>query len=43
MTNISRNKRNEMINYLESLKKIHNDDVHLKALNEIENALTEKK
>lgn len=32
-----------MLKFLETLKKEHNDDKSLKALNEIENALTEKK
>lgn len=43
MSNLSQKKRKEMLAYLSELKKMHNDDASIRALNEIETALTEKK
>lgn len=43
MTNLTKLKRDKMINFLEELKETHTDDESLRAFNEIENALTEKK
>lgn len=43
MSNLSSLKRQEMLNYIEQLKKIHKDDDSIVALNNIANALTEKK
>ena len=43
MTNLTKLKRDEMINFLEELKQTHTDDESIRAFNEIENALTEKK
>ena len=43
MTNITKIKRDRMINFLEELKSAHTDDEAIRAFNEIENALTEKK
>lgn len=43
MANISKQKRDKMIGFLEHLKSQHSDDESLKALNEIESALLEKK
>ncbi len=43
MANLSKERRDRMLNKLEELKKIHNDDVSIASLNEIENALREKK
>lgn len=43
MANISKQKRDKMIGFLEYLKSQHSDDESLKALNEIESALLEKK
>ena len=43
MTNLTKIKRDEMINFLEELKSTHTDDESIRAFNEIENALTEKK
>lgn len=42
-TNVTKQKRDEMIEFLEELKKKHSDDSSIRAFNEIENALTEKK
>lgn len=42
-TNITKLKRDEMIAFLEELKKTHSDDSSIRAFNEIENTLTEKK
>lgn len=42
-TNITKLKRDEMIKFLEELKSRHFDDESIRAFNEIENALTEKK
>lgn len=42
-TNLTKIKRDEMIKFLEELKQSHNDDESIRAFNEIENALTEKK
>lgn len=42
-TNITKIKRDEMIKFLEELKSTHTDDSSIRAFNEIENALTEKK
>lgn len=43
MANISKKNRDKMISFLEELKKTHNDDFSIKAFNEIENTLNEKK
>lgn len=43
MANLTKIKRNKMLKFLEELKKTHNDDSSIRAFNEIENALTEKK
>jgi adenine-specific DNA-methyltransferase len=42
MANITKQKRDQMIAFLEKLKKEHSDDVSVRAFNEIENHLTEK-
>lgn len=42
MSNISQKKRAAMLAYLAELKQVHNDDESIRALNEIEAALTEK-
>lgn len=43
MANLSKNKREKMLDYLEKLKEINNDDENIRAITEIENALNEKK
>ena len=43
MSNLSQEKRREMLDYIAKLKQIHQDDESIIALKEIENALTEKK
>lgn len=43
LMNITKKKRDEMIKFLEELKQTHNDDSSIRAFNEIENSLTEKK
>lgn len=43
MTNLTKLRRDEMINFLKELKQAHNDDESIRAFNKIENALTEKK
>ena len=43
MANLSKERRDRMIAKLEELKQEHNDDASIAALNEIENALREKK
>ena len=43
MANLTKLKRDEMIKFLEELKKTHSDDESIRAFNEIENTLTEKK
>ena len=43
MVNLTKIKRDEMIAFLEELKSSHADDESIRAFNEIENALTEKK
>ena len=43
MANLSKERRERMISKLEELKQQHNDDASIAALNEIENALREKK
>ena len=43
MANISKQKRDRMLAFLEELKKTHSDDVSIRAFNEIENHLREKK
>ena len=43
MANLSQIKREQMISFLEELKKQHNDDESIKAFNQIEKELTEKK
>lgn len=43
MANISKQKRDKMLAFLEELKKTHNDDASIRAFNEIENQLQDKK
>lgn len=43
MSNLSQKRRQEMLDYINQLKEIHNDDESIIALNKIENSLTEKK
>lgn len=43
MANITKQKRDQMLEFLEQLKKEHSDDESVRAFNEIENHLTEKK
>lgn len=43
MANLSKIRREKMLGYLEKLKAINNDDEHIRAITEIENALNEKK
>ena len=43
MANITKQKRDEMLAFLEQLKADHNDDDSIRAFNEIQNHLTEKK
>ena len=43
MANLSKMKRDNMIAFLEQLKKEHSDDASIRAFNEIENHLREKK
>ena len=43
MANITKQKRDEMLAFLEKLKADHNDDESIRAFNEIQNHLTEKK
>ncbi len=43
MANISKLKRDKMLAFLEELKRTHNDDESIRAFNEIENSLCEKK
>ena len=43
MENLSKKRRNEMIAFLEMLKKKHSDDDSLIAINRIEKELTSKK
>ena len=43
MANLSKIKREKMLEYLEKLKEINNDDENIRAITEIENALNEKK
>lgn len=43
MANISKIRRDKMIAFLEGLKKTHSDDESIRAFNEIENSLIEKK
>lgn len=43
MANITKQKRDEMLAFLEQLKADHNDDASIRAFNEIQNHLTEKK
>ena len=43
IANLSQVKRQEMLNYIAELKEIHSDDESIRALNEIEIALTVKK
>ena len=43
MANLSKIKREKMLEYLENLKELKNDDEHIRAITEIENALNEKK
>ena len=42
MVNLSKVKRQKMIEYLEMLKRIHNDDENIRAITEIETVLNEK-
>ena len=41
--NLSKKKRDRMVSFLEGLKKTHTDDASIRAFNEIENHLREKK
>lgn len=43
MSNLSQEKRKEMLEYINKLKEIHKDDESIIALEKIETALTEKK
>ena len=43
MANLSKIKRDEMIAFLDELKKTHSDDASIRAFNMIENHLREKK
>ena len=43
MANLSKIKREKMLEYLKKLKAINNDDENIRAITEIENALNEKK
>jgi adenine-specific DNA-methyltransferase len=43
LTNLSKIKRERMLAYLEQLKALNDDEEHIRAITEIENALTEKK
>lgn len=43
MANVTKLKRDEMLAYIKQLKQLHTDDESIKALNEIENHLTDKK
>jgi len=43
MANLTKQKRDEMLAFLEQLKTEHNDEASIRAFNEIENHLTEKK
>ena len=43
MANLSKIRRDQMIGFLEELKQQHNDDVSIRAFNEIENHLRDKK
>ena len=43
MANLSKMRREKMLEYLEKLKAINKDDDHIRAITEIENALNEKK
>lgn len=43
MANLSKIRREKMLNYLEKLKELNNDDENIRAITEIENALNEKK
>ena len=43
MANITKQKREQMIAFLKGLKAVHNDDASVRAFNEIENHLKDKK
>ena len=43
MTNLTKQKRDQMIAFLEELKKEHSDDTSVRAFNEIVNHLNDKK
>ena len=43
MANLSKIKREKMLDYLKKLKEINNDDENIRVITEIENALNEKK
>ena len=43
MANITKQKRDQMLAFLEGLKKEHSDDASVRAFNEIENHLKDKK
>ena len=43
MANLSKIKREKMLDYLEKLKEITGDDENIRAITEIENTLNEKK
>ncbi len=43
MANLSKIKREKMLDYLENLKEINTDDENIRAITETENAFNEKK
>lgn len=43
MANLSQQRREQMLSFLETLKEQHNDDASLIAINQIEKELTSKK
>ena len=43
MANLSKQKRDRMLAFLDELKKTHTDDASIRAFNEIENHLKDKK
>ena len=43
MANLSQERREKLLNYIDRLKELHNDDADMRLLNELELALTEKK
>ena len=43
MANVTKQKRDKMLSFIEELKKNNNDDKAIMMLNELENTLSEKK